>query len=390
VIPYSRQNITRKDIEAVVEVLESDFLTQGPAVKDFEHAIASYCEVQHGVATCNATAALHLACLALGVDSDSLVWAPAISFVASANCARYCGAEVDFVDVCPDSGLIDAVTIGEKLERAKRLGLAIPDVLIVVHLAGQSCDMESIHKLCQPYGIKIIEDACHALGGSYQAAPIGNCSYSDCAVFSFHPVKPITSAEGGMFLTASEELAEKVRTLCSHGIVRDADRMHNHPKGGWYYEQQLLGFNYRLSDVHAVLGLSQTQRLQDIVQKKQHLASVYYSILGSDDVCLVPAVSPNSSGCAWHLFPVLFPTSESRDLAFKLLREQGFGVNIHYEPIPQQPYYAQLREYEAYPGADYYASHTLSLPLFAELDESVIQQVVDICCGAVADIGMSS
>lgn len=376
-IPYSRQQIEQSDIEAVVAVLKSDFLTQGQTVPRFEHAVAGYCDVAHAVATCNATAALHLACLALDVDENVIVWIAATSFVASANCARYCGAKVDFVDCDPESGLISLEALTKKLKTANSRD-ALPKVLIVVHLGGQSCDMQAIHELCKPYGIDIIEDACHALGGKYQGRPVGISHYSACTIFSFHPVKPITTAEGGMLLTSRKELADKARLIANHGIERERTRLLNSDRGAWYYEQQVLGYNYRLSDVHAALGLSQMSRLDDMCEQRAALARRYDELFSGTKV--KPVTKQHASVSAWHLYPVLFPGKEQRNNAFTALRAHDFAVNIHYEPIPAQPYYQQLGFSMAeFPGARSYADRTLSLPLHAFVDRDMQSKIVDLC-----------
>lgn len=384
-IPYSRQQVSQADIEAVVSVLKSDFLTQGETVPRFEQAVAQYCNVAYAVASCNATAALHLACLALGVDENSRVWIAATSFVASANCARYCGAEVDFVDCDAKSGLISVAALQKKIERALAQD-RLPQVLVVVHLGGQSCDMQSIASLCQRYGIEIIEDACHALGGRYQSQPIGSCQYSACTIFSFHPVKPITTAEGGMLLTARPELAQRARLIANHGIERDRQRFINGGReaGNWYYEQQVLGYNYRLSDIHAALGLSQLARLDELRAQRDALAKNYDALFSAEKFessNVVPVPQNREGQSAWHLYPVLFPDKAARNQAFDALRAQGFAVNIHYEPIPAQPYYQQLGfSMKEFAGARTYADTSLSLPLHAFVDKQMQANIVELCC----------
>lgn len=385
--PYSRQNVTQEDIDSVVSVLKSDFLTQGPMVTRFENEIGAWCGVDHAVAVNNATAALHLACLALGVDSESTVWVAAVSFVASANCARYCGAKVEFVDVDPETGLICVDTLEANIRSSLVSGKALPKVLIVVHLGGQSCDMEAIAKVCQRYDIHIIEDACHALGGHYLGKPVGSCHYSDCTIFSFHPVKTITSGEGGMLVTNNSALASRARLLSSHGIERMRDRFQAKPKGEWWYEQQELGFNYRLSDIHAALGLSQAQRLDSIVASKRVLAEVYKKEFERRNGQVIPVRQCKKSNTSWHLYPVLFQNQDARDIAYSTLRENGFGVNIHYEPIPLQPYYQKLGGEGEFGGARAYSSRTLSLPMYELLDESEIFRIVDICSRAATVTG---
>ena len=371
-IPYSRQNVNEEDIEAVVKVLRSDYLTQGTVVTEFENAVASYCQAKYGVSTSSATAALHVGCLSLNVTEYDVVWVSVISFVASANCARYCGAEVDFVDVDSKTGLISSAALKEKLQTATKL----PKVLIVVHIAGQSCDMKAISNLCKKYDVKIIEDASHALGGCYENEPVGSCRYSDLSVFSFHPVKSVTSGEGGVLTTNNAELAERARLFACHGIKRDESLLINPKAGEWYYEQQVLGFNYRLSDIHAALGLSQLKRLDLMIAERSTLASTYQKALkGLPIVCLeVHAYSKS----AWHLFIIkVEPTL--RTSLFSFLRQNGFGVNLHYMPIPSQPYYEELGSKASdFPEAIAYSNSAISLPLFYGMNIEVIDQVVFI------------
>lgn len=376
-IPYSRQNISQKDIDAVVTVLKSDYLTQGEAVPQFEKSLSRYCSAKYAVATCNATAALHVACLGLGVDSNATVWIAATSFVASANCARYCGAKVDFVDCDPETGLISTKDLHDKLVNSAK-NKSLPQVLIVVHLGGQSVDMQAISSLCRDFNIRIIEDACHALGGSYQDQSIGSCIYSDCAIFSFHPLKPITSAEGGMVVTNDRFLAEKIRIYANHGIVRDQTRLKNPNKGPWYYEQQILGFNYRLSDVHAALGHSQLAGIDDARRYREKLACNYDQLFAGTEI--IPVRKQRQVKSAWHLYSVLFESNELRNAAFSRLREHGVGVNVHYEPIPAQPYYQALGfDTFAFPGSTAYATKTLSLPLHALVQADLQAHIVELC-----------
>lgn len=378
-IPYSRQEITEEDIDSVVAVLRSDFLTQGPVTEKFEQAIAGYCGVKASIATCNATAALHLACLALGVNEGDCVWVPAISFVATANCARYCGADVDFIDVDSKTGLICLRTLEQKFEKAQSEN-RLPKLLIVVHLAGHSVAMKSVHELCKTYGVKLVEDASHALGGRYQNQPVGSCAYSDAAVFSFHPVKPLTTGEGGMLLSNDHDMIERARCLSCHGIVKKAEQLRDQSKGAWNYEQQMLGFNYRLSDIHSALGLSQLSSLNDRIAARQNLASRYDDFFEGSNIC--PIAIGDCVKSAWHLYPVLFETEDVRNNAFKGLRALGYWVNVHYEPIPAQPYYQDLGfKAEEFPGALAYSTHTLSLPLFGTMPENVVKEVANFCLG---------
>ncbi|MBZ9610222.1 UDP-4-amino-4,6-dideoxy-N-acetyl-beta-L-altrosamine transaminase [Rheinheimera maricola] len=364
-IPYGRQHISQADIDAVTDVLQSDFLTQGPAVPAFEQRLCEITTAQHAVAVNSATSALHIACLALGVGPGSRVWTSPISFVASANCARYCGADVDFVDVEPDSGNMAVDKLRQKLELARNND-TLPQIVIPVHLAGASCDMQQIHYLANEFGFKIIEDASHAVGASYLDEPVGNCRYSDITVFSFHPVKIITTAEGGMAMTNSAELADKLRLLRSHGISRDENLMTEPTHGAWYYQQLQLGFNYRMTDMQAALGLSQSQRLLPIIQKRQLLAASYNRLLADLPLGLPQLDDVNIS--AWHLYLVRFDDKSKRKAVFDALRAAGIGVNVHYIPIHTQPYYQQLGfDWGDFPVAEDFYERIVSLPMFPEL-----------------------
>ncbi|MEZ7862530.1 MAG: UDP-4-amino-4,6-dideoxy-N-acetyl-beta-L-altrosamine transaminase [Aeromonadaceae bacterium] len=370
-IPYGRQSITDADIEAVVAVLKSDYLTQGEAVPAFEQGLADYCQVPHVVACSNGTTALHLACAALELTPQDRVWVSAISFVASANCARYCGAEVDFVDVEPDTGNISVSALQQKLELANHQQ-RLPKALIAVHLAGQPCDLKEISALCRHYDIHLIEDACHALGARYLDAPIGNCAYSDMTVFSFHPVKPITTGEGGAITTRNQQLAAKLRLYRSHGITREPDALQQTSPGGWYYEQQVLGFNYRLTDLQAALGLSQLARLDAMIASRQALAARYDALLAQLPLKPLRQEADRSSG--YHLYVIQVA---ERDSLFARLRAAGIGVNVHYIPIPAQPYYRQLGQDPAhYPGAQRYYEQAISLPLYPTLSQADQDRVI--------------
>ncbi|KKO47035.1 spore coat protein [Arsukibacterium ikkense] len=364
-IPYGRQHISQQDIDAVIEVLQSDFLTQGPAVPAFEQRLCELTTAAQAVAVNSATSALHIACLALGVGPGSRVWTSPISFVASANCARYCGATVDFVDVEPDTGNMAIDKLRQKLEQA-RSSDTLPQVVIPVHLAGASCDMQQIHYLANEFDFKIIEDASHAVGASYQDEPVGCCRYSDITVFSFHPVKIITTAEGGAALTNSAELAEKMRLLRSHGISRDESLMSEPSHGAWYYQQLLLGLNYRMTDLQAALGLSQSQRLLPIIQKRQLLAAHYQRLLTTLPVGIPEPEAFNIS--AWHLYIIRLHDKTKRKAVFDGLRDAGIGVNVHYIPIHTQPYYQQLGfDWGDFPVAEDFYERIISLPIFPEL-----------------------
>ncbi|MBL0560700.1 UDP-4-amino-4,6-dideoxy-N-acetyl-beta-L-altrosamine transaminase [Aeromonas hydrophila] len=371
-IPYGRQSISDADIEAVVAVLKSDYLTQGQAVPAFEQGLANYCQVPHVVTCSNGTTALHLACAVLELDAKDTVWVSAVSFVASANCVRYCDANVDFVDVEPATGNLDVVALNKKLQQAV-LTHTLPKALIAVHLAGQPCDLEEIGVLCRQYGIILIEDACHALGAHYQGSPIGSCLHSDMTVFSFHPVKPITTAEGGAVTTRDQQLAAKLRLYRSHGITRDPQALLMPSPGEWYYEQQLLGFNYRLTDIQAALGLSQLSRLDQFMAQRRELARRYDELLSPLPV--QPLQRSNNRQSGYHLYVIQVA---ERDQVFARLRAAGIGVNVHYIPIPAQPYYRALgHDPAAYPGAQAYYQRAISLPLFPALTHSEQQQVVD-------------
>jgi UDP-4-amino-4,6-dideoxy-N-acetyl-beta-L-altrosamine transaminase len=373
-IPYGRQDISQADIDAVVNVLRSDFLTQGPVVPAFEKALANYCGSQHAVAVNSATSALHIACLALGVGKGDIVWTTPITFVASANCALYCGATVDFVDIDPLTYNLSVERLAAKLAEVEKYG-KLPKVVILVHLAGQPCDMAAIHELSQQYGFKIIEDASHAIGGRYKDEPIGNCRYSDITVFSFHPVKIITTGEGGMALTNDSVLANTMVRLRSHGITRDASEMTHSPDGLWYYQQIELGFNYRMTDMQAALGLSQMQRLDEFVTKRHIIARRYDELLDQ-----LPVVTPwqhQDAYSSFHLYIIRLDLSvlNHREL-FERFRVNGIGVNLHYIPVYQHPYYARMGfNINEYPEAESYYSEAISLPLYPALTEN---QQVDV------------
>lgn len=363
-IPYGRQSISEEDIEAVVEVLRSDFLTQGPVVPRFEQAVADYCNAQFGVAVNSGTAALHIACLALGVGVGDWVWTSPISFVASANCALYCGAQVDFVDIEPDTGNMCAIELAKKLYIAEKEG-KLPKVVIPVHFAGLPCDMKEIHALGQRYGFSIIEDACHALGARYYDEPTGNCRYSDITVFSFHPVKIITTGEGGMAMTNDPKLAKTMRMLRSHGITREQEDFINEPDGPWYYEQQMLGFNYRMTDIQAALGLSQMTHLESWILKRGELARRYFETLAPSRL---PRYFSPERRSAFHLY-VRHVAPEQRRALFQQLRDQGIGANVHYVPIYKQPWYQRGQQTPLPQSEQFYAS-AITLPLFPGLSSA--------------------
>ncbi len=370
-IPYGRQSISQEDIDAVEAVLKSDFLTQGPCTPAFEQAIADYCHVRHVIAVNSATSALHIACLALGVGPGDCVWTTPITFVASANCALYCGATVDFVDIDPQSYNMSVEKLREKLVFSRANG-SLPKVIIPVHLSGNPCDMASIHELANEFGFKVIEDASHAIGGKYQNEPIGNCRFSDITVFSFHPVKIITTAEGGAACTNDADLANKMALLRSHGITRDEAQMTGPSVGPWYYQQIALGFNYRMTELQSALGLSQMSRLDSFVIQRHEIAQAYDHLLGD-----LPLQRPwrdprNYSGM--HLYVVRLQRKflKKTHLAiFKELREYGVGVNLHYIPVVMQPYYKNLGfSIDAFPESQKYYAEAISLPMFSGLSET--------------------
>lgn len=366
-IPYGKQHISQKDIDAVVAVLKSDRLTQGPKVPEFEKAIAQYCNATHGVATNSATSALHIACLALDVGHNDIVWTSPITFVASANCALYCGATVDFVDIDPCTGNMSVTALAEKLKQADTEN-RLPKVLIPVHLAGQSCDMHAIYQLARQYNIKVIEDASHAIGAQYQKTPVGNCRYSDITVFSFHPVKIITSAEGGMATTNCANIAQKMKRLRSHGITAEQEHMTEISHGPWYYQQIELGFNYRMTELQAALGLSQLAELEHFVKKRNQLATRYNDAF--TELAISPLSQDTSCYSAYHLYIIKLPTpnKEQHKLLVEALRAKQIFAQIHYIPVHLQPYYQKLGFSQGdFPQAENYYQQALSLPLYPDL-----------------------
>lgn len=387
-IPYGKQEITQQDIESVVDVLKSDFLTQGPQVPLFEEKIKSAVHAEYAFAVNSATSALHIACLALGVGAGDVVWTTPITFVASANCALYCGADVDFVDIDPDTYNLSPRVLEQKLLHAKQHNLPLPKVVIPVHLCGQPCEMDKIHALSIDYGFSIIEDASHAIGGRYKNNPIGSCEYSDVTVFSFHPVKIVTTAEGGVATTNSKKLATKLELLRSHGVTRDSSLMHNESQGGWYYEQIDLGFNYRMTEMQAALGVSQMSRLNDFVARRNELALGYDELLKN-----LPLITPfqiKESYSGRHLYVIRLKLDEitlSHKDVFEKLRENGIGVNLHYIPVHTQPYYKGLGFKQGqFPIAERYYREAISIPLFHAMTNNQQIEVVNHLSSVLSEV----
>jgi UDP-4-amino-4,6-dideoxy-N-acetyl-beta-L-altrosamine transaminase len=376
-LPYGRQTITEDDIAAVEAVLRGPTLTQGPVVPAFEQAVATRVSARHAVAVNSATSALHLACLALGLGPGDRLWTSPITFVASANCGRYCGADVDFVDIDPNSGLMSVAALASKLEQAARDG-TLPKVIVPVHLCGTSCDMEAISAAATRHGVAVVEDASHAIGGTYRGQAVGSCQHSSISVFSFHPVKIITTAEGGMATTNDPQLAQRMADLRSHGITKEETRFERTAQGPWSYEQQDLGFNYRLTDLQAALGLSQLKRLESIVNERQRLFGVYQQHLSQLPVQLLDI--PNHVRSALHLAVIRLNNPDPRlhRHVFEGLRAAGIGVQLHYSPVHLQPYYRRLGFSEGdFPAAEAYAQNAISLPLYPGLQGHEQRRVID-------------
>ena len=377
-IPYGRQSINQADIDAVVQVLRSDFLTQGPTVPRFEQAVARYCGAQHAVATNSATSALHLACLALEVGPGDCVWTSPITFVASANCARYCGARVDFVDIDPRTYNLSPQALEEKLVAAEGTG-HLPKVVIPVHLAGQPCDLAAIHHLGQRFGFRIIEDASHAIGGRYRSEPVGNCRYSDITVFSFHPVKIITTGEGGMALTNDPEIGRRMARLRSHGVTHDLADFTHEADCPWYYEQIELGYNYRMTDIQAALGISQMRRLDEFIARRHSIAARYHEALANPPVT-TPWQQPDTRS-GFHLYVIRLQLDRiqrtHRDV-FEALRAEGIGVNLHYIPVYRHPYYEEgALDRTAFPEAEHYYAEAISLPIYPDMAGEQQERVIE-------------
>lgn len=366
-IPYGRQDISQEDINAVVEVLTSDYLTQGPRVPEFEDCVARYVGVSDAVAVNSATSALHIACMALGLGEGDWLWTSPNTFVASANCGLYCGASVSFVDINPQTYNMDTEALRQKLSKAKVEG-NLPKVVVPVAFAGQSCDMKKIHELSLEYGFKIIEDASHAIGGNYLDKKIGASIYSDITIFSFHPVKIVTTAEGGMALTNDKHLAEKMRLARSHGITRDTQTMTQEPDGPWYYQQTELGLNYRMTEMQAALGISQMKRIDDFVARRHQLANRYDQLLSGLPLRTPYQAADSYSG--YHLYPIVLDNKEKRLAVFNAMRAANIGVNVHYIPVHTQPYYKALgHKVGDYPQSELYYAGAISLPMYATLSD---------------------
>ncbi|AVQ87021.1 UDP-4-amino-4,6-dideoxy-N-acetyl-beta-L-altrosamine transaminase [Plesiomonas shigelloides] len=379
-IPYGRQQISQDDIDAVVAVLQSDFLTQGPQVPAFELALQQATGAQYALAVNSATSALHIACMALGLGAGDRLWTTPITFVASANCARYCGADVDFVDIDPSTYNLCPQQLENKLKQAQKDG-TLPKIVVPVHLCGYPCDMAAIYALSQEYGFHIIEDASHAIGGQYHSEPIGNCRYSDITIFSFHPVKIVTTAEGGAALTNCPELAERMALLRSHGITREPSKMQGESHGSWYYQQIDLGYNYRMTELQAALGVSQMTRLDEFVTRRHQLAQRYHAAL-HDLPLTLPLFSQQDAYSALHLYVIRLQRAKlnytRRDI-FDALRNAGVGVNIHYIPVHTQPYYQNLGfNVGEYPIAEAYYEDAISLPMFAAMTDQQQDTVIEV------------
>ena len=369
-IYYGKQNINEADIQAVEEVLRSDFLTQGPMIERFERRVAEYCGAKYAVAVTNATSALHIACLAAGLGKEDVLWTSPITFVASANCGRYCGAMVDFVDINGKTYNMDVDVLERKLKKARVNG-TVPKIVVPVHLAGQSCDMRRIHELSEEYGFFVLEDASHAVGAEYLGGKVGACAFSDMTVFSFHPVKIITTGEGGMVLTNKDELYKKLLLYRSHGITRDASLMTHESDGSWYYQQLELGYNYRMTDIQAALGYSQMDRLDDFVKKRRELASHYNELL-QDLPLVTPYVIPDANP-SWHIYVVRIDfnrVKKSKQEIFDAMKAKGIVLNLHYIPVHTQPYYEKLGFFKGnFPVSELYYREAFTLPLYYDLTD---------------------
>lgn len=376
-IYYGKQNINEDDIQSVIDVLKSDFLTQGPAIEKFERTVAEYCGAKYAVAVTNATSALHIACKAAGLGHGDVLWTSPITFTASANCGRYCGADVDFVDIDDKTYNMSADILEEKLKQAQKDG-KLPKVVVPVHLAGQSCDMERIHALSKEYGFTVLEDASHATGADYKDTKVGSCKYSDMTVFSFHPVKIITTGEGGMVLTNRKDLYDKLCLYRSHGITRDADLMTHEADGPWYYQQVELGYNYRMTDIQAALGTSQMQRLDEFVSRRRYLAARYNALLNGLPL-RTPYQHPDTKP-SWHIYVVRVDfdkVKKTKKQIFAEMKERGIVLNLHYIPVHTQPYYEKLgHKPEECPVSFRYYKEAFTLPLYYSLTDEQQDEIV--------------
>ena len=369
-IPYGKQDITEEDIEAVVKVMRSDFLTQGPVVPKFEEELCNYTGAKHAVAVNSCTSALHIACLSLGLEPGGILWTSPITFVASANCALYCGASVDLVDIDFDTALMSISHLKSKLERAKKDG-KLPKIVVPVHFSGQSCDMQEIHSLSKEYGFYIVEDAAHAIGGSYKDEKIGCCKYSDITVFSFHPVKIITTGEGGAALTNNSKLAKNMELLRSHGITRDIHQMNEKSSNPWYYEQITLGYNYRMTDIQAALGVSQLNMIDEYISKRAEIANYYDKVFRNTKV--FPLIVKTDRSSSNHLY-VIRVSKKIRNILFDKLIETGIGVNLHYIPLYKQPYFELNGTFSE---AEKYYSSAISIPIFPLLPVNKVRYIAN-------------
>ena len=377
-IPYGKQDINQADIDSVVDVLQSDFLTQGPQVPLFEKKVSDYCGSEYGVAVNSATSALHIACLALGLGKGDYFWTSPNTFVASANCGLYCGAQVDFVDIDPLTYNLSPEELEKKLIQAKQHN-KLPKIVIPVHFAGQSCDMRKIYSLSREYGFKIIEDASHAIGGKYLDQPIGGCQYSDITVFSFHPVKIITTAEGGLATTNNKKLSERMQLFRSHGVTRDPRLMTKEAEGSWHYQQVELGFNYRMTELQAALGISQMQRLDEFITKRHKLQERYDLLL--EDLPIIKPYQDKDSYSALHLYPIKIQVNKVKNTKkeiFEALRKNGISVSVHYIPVHTQPYYENIGfKKGCYPNAESYYQRSISIPLYFGLTLEQQDKVIE-------------
>ena len=375
-IPYGKQEILQNDIDQVIEVLKSDFLTQGPQVTKFENAVSNYCQAKFAIAVNSATSALHLACMSLNLNKGDYLWTSPITFVASANCALYCGAEVDFVDINPKTFNMCPLALEKKLIEAEKLS-KLPKIVIPVHMCGQPCNMKAIFELSKRYGFKIIEDASHAIGASYLNNKIGSCEYSDITVFSFHPVKIITTGEGGVAVTNHSELSERIKLLSSHGITRDAKKMTHESEGQWYYQQIALGYNYRITDIQAALGSSQIKRLDHYVKIRHKLAKRYDELL--ENFPLSTPYQDKDAYSSFHLYVIRLKDDSKRTKVFDHLRKNNIGVNIHYIPVHTQPFFRkENKKFKNLTNAENYYEDAISLPLYPSMTNDQQDKVVSV------------